>query len=331
MGVVPGPKGLPAISRRARVRDRIMGEGLVGTFIIVFLAFGITNPIFLSSDNLAGILRQSAETGIGAAGQMLVILISGIDLSVGSVLALSGLAAAIVATQFGLPALLALVAALAVGVATGAMNGIGVTKLRVAPIIVTLASMTFVRGLVYVWSGGFPIYKGLPPLFPFIGGGYIGRVVPVPVLILLLVFAAVWFLLNRTVIGTHLYAIGGNLEATRLAGVKVDRLRVGVYALCGGLSALAGVMVLGRINSAQPTAGLDFGLDTITVVVLGGVSVFGGKGSILKVFIAALLLSVITNGMVIVGLSANVQLMVKGLILMIAVSLDVYGSGRARR
>src|SRR5262249_31049244 len=162
-------------------------------------------------------------------------------------LALSGITAAILSTEWRLSAPLSLLGGLAVGVAVGSINGLGVTKLRVAPIIVTLATMTFMRGLVYVWSGGFPIYKGIPSMFPFLGGGYLYGVVPIPVLILSLVYAAIWFLLTRTVVGTHLYAIGGNLEATRLAGVKVSRLVIAVYSICGALSALAGVMVLGRI------------------------------------------------------------------------------------
>jgi ribose transport system permease protein len=331
-----GQPGKPTRIRLRRYVDLVLSEGLLLAFILLVAVFALRNPLFLSSSNVVNILRQTAEIGIGAAGQTIVILIAGIDLSVGSVLALSGLAAAILATQgvlfgsLGLPPELAMIAALCLGTSAGVVNGLAVTQLRIAPIIVTLAAMTYLRGIVYTWSNGVPIYSGLPDLYAWIGSGYLGGTIPVPVVILLVVYAILWFVLNRTVFGTHLFAIGGNSEAARLAGVPVKRVTVLAYAICAFTAALAGVMVMGRVHSAQPLAGNGWELDTITAVALGGVSLFGGRGSLLKVFLASLTLAVLSNGFVLMGLSPYAQMIIKGLILLLAVGFDVLLNRRKR-
>jgi ribose transport system permease protein len=316
-------------SRTARLINRALSEGLIIALVLLVVFFAVANDRFLSAANLTNILQQTAEVGIGAAGQALVILIAGIDLSVGSVVALSGVTAAMLATS-GLPPAISILGGLASGVLAGMVNGFGVTRLRVAPIIVTLASMTFLRGVVYTWSNGIPIYSGLPDVFRFIGAGYLGGVVPVPVLILVLVYLLGWLFLNRTVIGTHLFAIGGNREAARLAGIHVDRITVLTYTLCSVLVALAGVLQMGRLSSAQPVAGIGFELDTITAVALGGVSLFGGRGSLVKVFVASVMLAMMGNGFVLLGLSPYVQQMIKGIILLVAVAFDLFLRERKR-
>lgn len=320
----------------ARIAELALGEGLLLTFGVLIAVFSFQNPLFLSSANLVNILRQTAEIGIGAAGQMVVVLAAGIDLSVGSVLALSGLTAAILATHdgllgsLGLPPGVALMVALLVGVLAGTVNGLAVTRLRVAPIIATLASMTFIRGIVYTWSNGIPIYSGLPDLYSWIGAGYISGVISVPVVILVATYVVIWLLLNKTIFGTHVYAVGGNAEASRLAGVPVNRVIVLTYVLSALTAALAGIMVTGRVHSAQPLAGNGWELDTITAVALGGVSLFGGRGSLLKVFLASLTLAVVSNGFVLMGLSPYAQMIIKGLILLLAVAFDVLLNQRKR-
>lgn len=316
-------------SRVARIINRLLSEGLIIALVLLVVVFAVANDRFLSTDNIVNILRQTSEIGIGAAGQALVILIAGIDLSVGSVVALSGLTAAILATS-GVPPAISIIVGLAVGALAGAVNGLGVTKLHVAPIIVTLAAMTYLRGIVYTWSNGIPIYSGLPDVFQFVGAGYIGGVIPVPVVLLVVIYIAGWLLLNRTVFGTQLYAIGGNREAARFAGIHVDRITVVAYTLCAVMAALVGVLEMGRLSSAQPVAGIGFELDTITAVALGGVSLFGGRGSLVKVFVASLMLAMLGNGFVLLGLSPYVQQMIKGAILLFAVAFDLFLRQRQR-
>lgn len=315
--------------RSGRILDLISSGGLAFAFIALVAFFAWRNPLFLSTSNITNILRQTAELGIGAAGQMIVILIAGIDLSVGSVLALAGMTAAILVLQgtmfgaLGLAPELAIVIALGIGVAAGVINGLAVTYMRVAAIIATLASMTFLRGIVYTWSDGIPIYGNLPGLYSWLGAGYIGFV-PVPVIILIATYLVLWFVLKRTVLGHQIYAVGGNIEAARLAGVPVKRIVITAFAISGFTAALAGIMVAGRVQSAQPLAGNGWELDTITVVALAGVSLFGGRGSLPKVFLAALTLAVLSNGFVLMGLSPYSQMIIKGLILLFAVALDLF-------
>jgi ribose transport system permease protein len=316
--------------RARRVIELALSEGLLLAFIVLVAVFAFQSRLFLSGANVVNILRQTAEIGIGAAGQMVVVLAAGIDLSVGSVLALSGLAAAILATQgmlfgnIGLPPELSLLAALALGGLAGAINGVAVTTLRVAPIIATLASMTFLRGIVYTWSNGIPIYTGLPEIYAWLGAGYIFESIPVSVVILVTTYVLIWLLLHKTVFGTHVHAIGGNAEAARLSGVAVRRVTILTYVICALTAALAGIMITGRVHSAQPLAGNGWELDTITAVALGGVSLFGGRGSLPKVFLASLTLAVLSNGFVLMGLSPYAQMIIKGLILLLAVALDVF-------
>jgi len=326
----------PAKRLSARVSELLISEGLVIAFVALFILFAWQNPIFLSSANLINILRQTAEIGIGAAGQMVVVLAAGIDLSVGSVLAISGLAAAVLATHgtlfgnIGLDPGLAMIVAILLGAALGAINGLAVTQLRVAPIIATLAAMTFIRGLVYTWSNGIPIYSGLPDFFSQIGAGYIAGVAPIPVVLLIATYVVIGILLTKTTFGTYVYAIGGNAEAARLSGIPVNTILVLTYVISACTASLAGIMVMGRVHSAQPLAGSGWELDTITAVALAGVSLFGGRGSLIKVFLAALTLAVLSNGFVLLGLSPYGQMIIKGLILLFAVALDMFLSRRKR-
>ncbi len=183
--------------------------------------------------------------------------------------------------------------------------------------------MTFIRGIVYTWTNGIPIYSGLPDMYSWLGAGYVAGVIPVSVVILILTYLTLWLLLHRTIFGTYVYAIGGNAEAARLAGIPIKTVTILTYVLCALLAALVGIMFAGRVHSAQPLAGNGWELDTITAVALGGVSLFGGRGNLLKVFLASLMLALLSNGFVLLGLSSYAQMITKGLILLLAVAFDV--------
>lgn len=322
---------LEALSKPARrvAVEQLRGGGVILALIIITVFLSIATPRFFSVANLLNVLHQASETAIGAAGEALVILIAGIDLSVGSVLALSGVTAAILVASYGFPWPLALGLALGLGAAIGLINGLMVTRLRITPIITTLATMAIFRGIVYMWTDGIPIYRGLPDAYAFIGRGYVGPV-PFPVLLTLLVYGVLWLMLNRTVAGRYIYAIGGNAEATRLSGVPINRFMMLAYIVGGVCAALAGMVELGRLNSAQPIAGVGFELDVITAVALGGVSLSGGRGSLVKVFVGSLIIAMLANGLVLLNVSPYAQQVVKGLVLAVAVGFDVL-TARLRR
>jgi ribose transport system permease protein len=208
------------------------------------------------------------------------------------------------------------------GAAMGLANGLVISKGKVAPFIATLATMTILRGLALVFSNGSPITGFDSELFSMLGGGYVAGLVPVPVVWMLLLFAGFWFLLKKTVFGRHVYATGGNEEAARLSGVKVDRVKLWVYTASGAMSAMAGVVLTSRLNSAQPTAGTGYELDAIAAVVLGGTSLSGGRGWIFGTLIGALLIGVLNNGLNLLGVSSFYQQVIKGAVILLAVLLD---------
>lgn len=209
---------------------------------------------------------------------------------------------------------------LIIGLLAGLFNGFFINELGIAPIIMTLGTMTTLRGVAYLLCGGFAVY-GIPEKFKYIGQGYLG-VIPFPVIIMALCFAAGWFILNRLGFGREVYGIGGNIEASRLSGVNVKKTLYKVYGLAGILYALAGLILMARVNSGQPSSGEGYEMDVITGVVLGGVSINGGEGSILGVVVGVLLMSTLQNGMVLMNISEFWQKVVKGIVLILAVSLD---------
>ncbi|NAX07629.1 ribose ABC transporter permease, partial [Vibrio sp. V40_P2S30T141] len=249
-------------------------------FLVVVVSF--LNPNFFTVDNILNILRQTSVNAIIAVGMTLVILTAGIDLSVGSVLALCGaFAASLIALE--VPVMVAVPTALLAGAALGGISGIIIAKGKVQAFIATLVTMTLLRGVTMVYTDGRPISTGFTDTadaFAWFGTGY-ALGIPVPVWMMVVVFAAAWYLLNHTRFGRYIYAMGGNESAARLSGINVDRVKIGVYAICGLLSALAGIIVTSRLSSAQPTAGMGYELDAIAAVVLGGTSLMGGKGRIM--------------------------------------------------
>ncbi|KGU73631.1 branched-chain amino acid transport system / permease component family protein [Burkholderia pseudomallei MSHR4308] len=295
---------------------------LVG-LVAVCVAMVFASDSFLSAANLENVLRQVSINAIIGVGMTCVILTGGIDLSVGSVMALSGTLAAglLVAGANGAAAL---AAGIGVGVVLGAANGLFVAFAGMPPIIVTLATMGIARGLALIYTGGYPI-DGLPDWVRFFGSGKVLGV-QMPVLTMLAVYALAWLMLERMPFGRYVYAIGGNEHATRLSGVRVSRVKLAVYTFAGLTSALAALVLTGRLMSGQPNAGGGFELDAIAAVVMGGTSIAGGRGSIVGTLVGALLLGVLNNGLNMIGVNPYVQNVIKGAIILLAIYI-----GRERR
>ncbi|TXY07793.1 ribose ABC transporter permease [Vibrio mimicus] len=290
-------------------------------FLVVVVSF--LNPNFFTVDNILNILRQTSVNAIIAVGMTLVILTAGIDLSVGSVLALCGaFAASLIAME--VPVLVAVPTALLAGAALGAISGIIIAKGKVQAFIATLVTMTLLRGVTMVYTDGRPISTGFTDTadtFAWFGTGY-ALGIPVPVWLMVVVFAGAWYLLNHTRFGRYVYAVGGNESATRLSGINVDRVKIGVYAICGLLAALAGIIVTSRLSSAQPTAGMGYELDAIAAVVLGGTSLMGGKGRIMGTLIGALIIGFLNNALNLLDVSSYYQMIAKAVVILLAVLVD---------
>lgn len=306
--------------------------------LVMIVVLSVLSDRFLTPENGLNILRQISVNLCLSIGLTLVILSAGIDLSVGAVLALAGaIAASLLKSGLDLPTLGvhleftvagAILAAIAVGVIAGLVNGLVVTRLLLPPFVATLAMMSIARGLTLLWTGGFPI-TGLGDTFGFIGTGMLLGV-PMPVWIVATLVVATLFVCHRTPFGRHLYAVGGSERAARLTGLRVNRVKVAVYVAAGALSGLAGLIVTARLDSAQPNAGLGYELDAIAAVVIGGTSLSGGRGSVAGTVLGCLLIGVLNNGLTLLDVSAFWQQVVKGLVTILAVALDRYGS-RAER
>jgi len=295
--------------------------GLVGAFVLfcTFLAIATPANTFLSGRNLFFVLLQISVNTVLAAGMTMVILTEGIDLSVGSVVALAGVVGANLVAS-GVPLPVAALAAVTVGALVGFFNGASIVYLRVAPFIATLATMTAVRGLAYLYTDGVSI-GNLPDGFTRWGNGRIGPI-PMPVVVAAVVVIATWGLLSRTVFGRQIYAVGGDEEAARLSGVRAGRVKIGVYTAMGALAALGGLLLAARLGAGDPKAGQMFELTAIAAVVVGGTSLSGGRGTVVGTVLGALIIGVLDNGLVLLDVSAFYQMVVKGLVILAAVALD---------
>lgn len=296
--------------------DRV---GILMVLILLIVLMSIFAPNFNRVDNLLNIARSISVNAILAAGLTFVILTGGIDLSVGSIVAVSGVVAVIAAIA-GVPAPVAVVIGMAVGGACGLVNGVLIAYLALAPFIVTLGTMTFLRGLAYTITNGQPIVSS-DLNFKDLGNGYLLGI-PVPVIAMGAVFLVAWFVLERTRYGRHVYAVGGNAQAARLAGVQVNRIILSVYVVAGICAGLAGVIFAARVISAQPTAGTGYELDAIAAVVLGGTSLVGGRGRIVGTLIGAVILGVLTTGLILLNVQFFTQLLIKGVVIILAVAID---------
>lgn len=290
--------------------------------IILMAVITIINSNFLTANNLLNLLLQVTSNALIAFGMTFVILTGGIDLSVGSILALSSaLTAGLLGS--GMPVTLAILISLILGCILGMMNGLLISYGKLAPFIVTLATMTIFRGATLVYTNGNPITKGLSDtfLFQFLGQGYIVGI-PFPVIIMFIVFIVLYVLLHKTAFGKSVYAIGGNEKAAYISGVKLNKVKIIIYSISGIIASISGLIITSRLSSAQPTAGASYEMDAIAAVVLGGTSLSGGKGRILGTLIGALIIGVLNNGLNIIGVSAFWQQVVKGVVILIAVLID---------
>lgn len=285
--------------------------------IVVSILMGLASDNFFSVSNILNVLRQVSIVGILAVGMTFVILTGGIDLSVGAVMALVGTLAAGLMVHTGIPAGVALTIGLLIGLGIGTINGVLVAWGRMPAIIVTLATMGMARGLGLIYSGGYPV-SGLPGWVSWFGVGRIGMI-PVPVIIMFVIYAIAWVLLERTAFGRHVYALGGNETAARLSGVKTQRVKLAVYAISGLTAACAAVILTGRLMSGQPNAGVGFELDAIAAVVLGGTAISGGRGLVLGTLIGAVLLGILNNGLNLMGINPYLQDVIKGGIILLAI------------
>lgn len=293
---------------------------LIGLFLLV-IVITLLNPSFLSVNNLLNVLRQVSISALIAFGMTFVILTGGIDLSVGSTLALTGATAASLLAS-GTDPIIAMGAALILGLLLGAVNGVIITKGKVAPFIATLATMTIYRGLTLVYTEGRPVSGlGDSAAFQMFGKGYFFGI-PVPVITMIITFVVLYFILHKTTFGRRVYAVGGNEEASKLSGISPDRVKIAVYAITGLLAAMSALILTSRLNSAQPTAGESYELDAIAAVVLGGTSLTGGKGWIFGTLVGALIIGVLNNGMNLIGVSSFFQQVVKGVVILLAVLID---------
>jgi ribose/xylose/arabinose/galactoside ABC-type transport system permease subunit len=309
--------------------------------IILMLVFALIEPRFMSSVNLFNVMRQVSITGLLAIGMTFVILTAGIDLSIGSLLAFAGLVAAAVAKGglsdrftvseeaigYGWP--LAALAAIAVGVAGGWLQGVAITRLKVPPFVVTLGGMSAFRGAALLFAAGGPI-SGFDAGFSWWGQGKIGPV-PVPVIIFLVAAVIAHVVLSHTRYGRRVYAVGGNPEAARLSGLNVNGIICSVYVIMGFFAGLCAFVLAARLNSAEAVAGTGYELTVIASVVIGGTSLFGGVGTIFGTVIGSLLIGVLLNGLVILNVSSYIQQIIIGVIIVLAVAFDTFAKSRRRR
>lgn len=307
--------------KKNQLKELLGKLGPVLALLVLMVIVTILNPNFIAPINLLNLLRQVSVNALIAFGMTFVILTGGIDLSVGSTLALSGaLVAGMIAS--GLDPILAMIIGVVIGGVLGAVNGLLITKGKMAPFIATLATMTIYRGATLVYTDGNPITGiGDSFIFKFIGRGYLFNI-PVPVILMLIAFVLLYVLLHKMTFGRKTYAIGGNEKASYIAGIKIDKVKTLIYALSGMMASVAGIIITSRLNSAQPTAGQAYEMDAIAAVVLGGTSLSGGKGRIFGTLIGALIIGTLNNGLNLLGVSSFYQQIVKGIVIIIAVLLD---------
>lgn len=289
--------------------------------LVLVIVFSISSGNFLRINNILNILRQVAVISILTAGMTFVIISGGMDLTVGAYLGFTGVVLAKLMKTFALPVPVAVIAVMLLTIILGIITGSLIVILNVSAIVITLGMMTVVRGLAYIISGGLPVYD-IPDSIVFLGQGYVAGI-PVPVIIMLLVVIIMGIILKYTYFGRYVYAIGGNIEAAKLAGVSVNKIIISLYAISAFLSSIAGTMLTGRISSGAPASGTGTEMDVVTAVVIGGVSVNGGKGSMLGAFLGAVIIGVLSNGLTILNIGEYYQQVVKGVVLIVAVAFDV--------
>lgn len=299
-----------------------VGENAIWIVLVVlFAVFSILSPYFLRVNNLFTLIRQVSMYGIAAIGMTFVILIGGIDLSIGSIITMVNIVCAHFMVKMGIPIFWAAAMSLMIAVLIGLLNGFMISTLGMPALIATFAAQTVFEGVSYLICGGLPI-SGIDARFKFLGQGYFFGVIPVPVAIMAVCFVIGIFILKKSYFGRYFYALGGNEEAAKLSGIRVERVKYLVYALSGLFAGLAGLVLLARTGSAQATAGKGYEFDVITCVVLGGISVTGGSGKLTNVLAGVLIIGVLKNGLIQLNVSSYAQMVILGIILAAAVAFD---------
>lgn len=330
----PAETRMRAATMPERTREAVRGIAsnqtafLVVVLLVMWFAFSRFTPYFLTTRNLLEITVQAAVVAIAAAGQTLVILSAGIDLSIGSVLALASVTAAIVMEQ-GQPVPVGILVGVLVGGTCGLVNGFAVGKLGIPPFIATLGMMGIARGFALIITQGVA-QSALAPGFDVLGQGRVAGLIPVPTLVVAAVYLLIGFVLSRTRFGRYTYALGSNLEATKLAGINVSRYLMLIYAVCGMTVGLAAMVDASRVGSGQPAGGEGLELQTIAAVVIGGTSLFGGQGSIYATVVGALMIASLRNGLNVIGVYAFWQNVIIGVLIMVAVYADQWRRRRAQ-
>lgn len=295
--------------------------GNVFVIIALIIIFTLLNPVFLSVYNFMNIVRQIAMVGIISVGFTFVLIGGGLDLSVGAQIAFMNVCVATMITNWGFSPIISVVVGLLLTTLIGLFNGYAISKTSIPPLIATLAMQTILRGAGYLISGGYPIY-GIPDGIKYLGQGYLFGVIPVPGLILIVIVLLGAFLLNKTYLGRHFYALGSNAEATRLAGINIHLTRTVTYAMLGLLTGLAGLIMLGRVGSAQPNIATNYEMNALTACVIGGVSINGGKGTVFGALLGAIVIGILNNGMSLAGANEYWQMVITGAVLLTVVLFD---------
>ncbi|MEH8031151.1 ribose ABC transporter permease [Gallibacterium anatis] len=315
------------VNKQFNLKEFLIEQRSIIALLVLIAIVSSISPNFFTIDNLLNILRQTSVNAIIAVGMTFVILTAGIDLSVGSILALTGaVAASLVNMELSIFVVIPLV--LLFGTLLGGISGVIVAKGKVQAFIATLVTMTLLRGVTMVYTDGRPISLGFSDVadqFSFLGTGYLLGI-PFPIWLMAIIFIVAWYLLKHTPIGRYIYALGGNEAATSLSGINVDKVKIFVYAVSGLLATVAGLIVTSRLSSAQPTAGVSYELDAIAAVVVGGTSLMGGKGRITGTLIGALIIGFLNNALNLLDISSYYQMIAKSIVILLAVLTDHFCS-----
>jgi ribose transport system permease protein len=307
---------------RERLSEVVSQLAAAGALIVVFVFLSFASPVFLSADNLFNIGSQTAVVAVIAIGMTLVIITAGIDLSVGSVSALSGVLGVMMMAQAGLPVPVAILGGTLVGATCGLVNGLLVSVAGLNPFIATLGMLTVARGLTFIVTNAVAVF-GTPNSFRLLGQGVIGPI-PIPILVIVVVAVIGYIVLSRTRLGRYAYAMGSNLEAARLSGIPIRRYLTSVYVISGALAGFGGMIAASRVNSGQPNFGIGLELDVIAAAVIGGASLFGGQGTVVGTLIGAFLIALIRNGAVLLDVNTFYQQVIIGVVIWLAVFWDQY-------
>lgn len=292
--------------------------------IALCLLLSIIQPAFRTVNNMINILQQVTVIAILALGESLVIFLGMIDISVGSVVAFTGIVMGKVIVEAGMPSIVGILVALLLGAACGCFNGVMIAKFRLQPMIATLAMMSMARGAALTIADGNTI-TGYSNGFRWISVGTIpGTKIPVQIIFMVLLYVLFWYIMKYRKFGRYIYSVGGNEEATRLSGINVDRVKIITYSICGLMAGLASYVLVAKLNSSQSTAGLDYEMDAIASSVIGGASLLGGFGNVWGTFVGAIIMIVIRNGLNLMNVSSNLQKLVIGIIILVAVLADSF-------